>query len=565
MVLVNVDVDIETKPLAEHPLMYMGGIIYTNSPPKMALICHRCGFSNSFCFHHFLGEMIFGGRYLNFINIFFNRVSGPNSWNNLPVTMTYNLKYLEQVSSKHEWKRLAEVSCNNQADPKTSKNHSACKFHRFSEDHGFEQFITTFPAGWSPKKVVKSNGILPKMALNSVAILAQALAQIATMGKKGDGKSGGKKGSGKTSNAKGVKPGTYIKDGVILKNSQKKEEEHSEELDEQKDVPMKKRKRSRPAKKEKKEKAEKEEPADTGEFRRRDRPKSRPEPVEPAFSVDYLSHYPGMAAVFPSLALILAALSDGVISVLSAGKRSDKQKISAQPIVLAMSTYFSVVLMANSARYSVSDHRYWPGFWDRRKDLAWTHANDAFYLFCQHLRMAPAYAGTVSHSRRNIGYAAGTTICRKPHQGSYRPRSEFCGLEQSRRHWRLARFCLFWWRWRSICLSTYSLATWSGFDSPCLGMLFGQWFVWWSYEHSWLGFHRWSRNSLCKINGRNEVCIFLYTYARTNRCDQEVVSSALSIWTIVEDILFGQDAVKWLLQHWPICMSAIPWPVRCSL
>jgi len=79
MVLVNVDVDIETKPLAEHPLMYMGGIIYTNSPPKMAKICNRCGFSNSFCFHHFLGEMIFGGRYLNFINIFFNRVSGPNS------------------------------------------------------------------------------------------------------------------------------------------------------------------------------------------------------------------------------------------------------------------------------------------------------------------------------------------------------------------------------------------------------------------------------------------------------------------------------------------------------
>ena len=268
--------------------------------------------------------------------------------------MTYNLKYLEQVSRKHEWKRLAEVSCNNQADPKTSKNHSACKFHRFLEDHGFEQFITTFPAGWSPQKVVKSNGILPKMALNSIAILAQALAQIATMGKKGDGKSGGKKGSGKTSNAKGVKPGTYIKDGVILKNSQKKEEEHSEELDEQKDVPMKKRKRSRPAKKEKKEKAEKEEPADTGEFRRRDRPKSRPEPVGPEFSVDYLSHYPGMAAVFPSLALILAALSDGVISVLSAGKRSDKQKISALPIVLAMSTYFSVVLMANSARYSVS-------------------------------------------------------------------------------------------------------------------------------------------------------------------------------------------------------------------
>lgn len=68
--------------------------------------------------------------------------------------MTYNLKYLEQVSSKHEWKRLAEVSCNNQADPKTSKNHSACKFHQFSEDHGFEQFITTFPAGWSPQKVV---------------------------------------------------------------------------------------------------------------------------------------------------------------------------------------------------------------------------------------------------------------------------------------------------------------------------------------------------------------------------------------------------------------------------
>ena len=168
------------------------------------------------------------------------------------------------------------------------------------------------------------------------------------MGKKGDGKSGGQKGSGKTSNAKGVKPGTYIKDGVILKNSQKKEEEHSEELDEQKDVPMNKRKRSRPAKKEKKEKAKKEEPADAGEVRRRDRPKPRQEPVEPEFSVDYLSHYPGMAAVFPSLALILAALSDGVISVRSAGKRSDKQKISALPIVLAMSTYFSVVLMANS-------------------------------------------------------------------------------------------------------------------------------------------------------------------------------------------------------------------------
>lgn len=67
-----------------------------------------------------------------------------------------------------------------------------------------------------------------------------------------------------------------------------------------------------------------------------------------------MSHYPGMAAVFPSIALLVSAISDATIATLGSGKRSDKQKISPLPVVLLTANFFAVSLMANAARFSVS-------------------------------------------------------------------------------------------------------------------------------------------------------------------------------------------------------------------
>ena len=67
-----------------------------------------------------------------------------------------------------------------------------------------------------------------------------------------------------------------------------------------------------------------------------------------------MSHYPGHAVVYPTIALLVASISDATISVLGSGKRSDKQKISPLPVVLLAAHFFAVALMSNAARYSVS-------------------------------------------------------------------------------------------------------------------------------------------------------------------------------------------------------------------
>lgn len=42
------------------------------------------------------------------------------------------------------------------------------------------------------------------------------------------------------------------------------------------------------------------------------------------FSIDFMSHYPGHSVVYPTIALLVASMSDATISVLGSGKRSDK-------------------------------------------------------------------------------------------------------------------------------------------------------------------------------------------------------------------------------------------------
>ena len=175
------------------------------------------------------------------------------------------------------------------------------------------------------------------------------------MGAKGDGK-GGRKGKGKP---KGSKSDAYIRNGYIERpkpnKTTKKEDvaQEEESVDDEKPK-SKKRKRSR-QKKEKKDDGNRENKnQDSGDHRRREKPVEKPIPEETEFAIDYMSHYPGLAAVFPSISLMLAALSESFISVLSAGKRSDKAKVSPFPLLLLTSSFFTVTLMSNAAKYSAS-------------------------------------------------------------------------------------------------------------------------------------------------------------------------------------------------------------------